>query len=140
MRPSLKIVLPVLAALAAGCAAPRPEAAARREAPAAKGAAIVFEKRSFKLVKTPDPELEAALEPMLTASFDAAVKDHSGDDPMEIGFAYSLAPKGAVYPFSEIEVSCIMQERYARRRGPELCGFFFADLAKRVEKAVAGRQ
>ncbi|MHB0995123.1 MAG: hypothetical protein ACYC2I_01995 [Elusimicrobiales bacterium] len=132
--------LPALALLAAGCAVPQPEAGARRENPAAKSAAVVFEKRSFKLLKTPDPELEAALEPMLTDSFDAAVKDHSGADPMEIGFTYSLAPKGAVYPFSEIEVSCIMQEKYARRRGPALCGFFFADLEKRVLKALAGRQ
>lgn len=140
MRRSLKLLLPALATLAAGCAAPQPEPGARREAPAGKSAAIVFEKRTFRLVKTPDPELEAALEPMLTASFDAAVKNLSGDDPLEIGFAYSLAPKGAVYPFSEIEVSCIMQERYARRRGPELCGFFFTDLGHRVEKAVAGKQ
>jgi hypothetical protein len=140
MKLSLKPALLAALALAAGCAVPQPEEAARPQAPAPKSAAIVFEKRTFKLVKTPDPELEAALEPMLTDSFDAAVKNHSGDNPLEIGFAYSLAPKGAVYPFSEIEVSCIMQEKYARRRGPELCGFFFSDLDKRILKAVAGKQ
>ena len=140
MSRALKFFLPALAALAAGCASPRYAPTGAAPAPATRSAAIVFEKRTFKLVKTPDPELEAALEPMLTDSFDAAVKNHSGDDPLEIGFAYSLAPKGAVYPFSEIEVSCIMQERYARRRGPELCGFFFTDLDKRILKAVAGKQ
>lgn len=140
MRRSLNFLLPALAVLAAGCAAPQPEGAAGRPAASTKSAAIVFEKRTFKLVRIPDPELEAALEGYLTASYDAAVKNHVGDDPLEIGFTYSLAPKGAVYPFSEIEVSCIMQERYARRRGPELCGFFFTDLDKRLQKAVAGRQ
>ncbi len=125
------------AALLAACGAPRP--AGETPVPA-RGAAVVFQKKVFKLVKTPDPELEASLEGLLSASYDVAVKNHSGDKPMEIGFTYSVSPRGAVYPFSEIEVSCIMQERYSRRYGPELCRDFFGEVGARVRRAVAGRQ
>jgi len=140
MKPSLSLLLPLAAALLAGCAAPEAPRGPQAQAPSGPGAAMVFEKRTFKLVRIPDPELEAALEGLLTDSYNAAVKDHAGDNPMDIGFTYSLAPKGAVYPFSEIEVSCILQEKYARRKGAELCGYFFTQLDGKIRKAVAGRQ
>ncbi len=127
-------------AVFSGCSTSRPAGQSEQPPPSGPGAAIVFEKRTFKLVKTPDPDLEAALEGLLSASYDKAVKNLVGDNPMEAGFTYSLAPKGAVYPFSEIEVSCILQEKYARKRGPELCGDFFTELDGRIKKAVAGRQ
>lgn len=120
------------------CAAPGP-AGRLQDKPSGPSAAIAFEKRTFRLVKTPDPDLEAALEGILSASYDTAVKKHAGDKPMEIGFTYSLAPKGAVYPFSEIEVSCIMQERYAGRSGPQICGDFFEELGLRIKSAVDGK-
>jgi len=133
--------LALAAELLAGCSAPNsPEKQRSQAAPSGPGAAVVFEKRTFKLVKVPDPELEAALEGILSDSYDAAVKDHAGDHPMDIGFTYSLAPKGAVYPFSEIEVSCILQDKYARRLGPGLCGFFFGTLDGKIKRAVAGKQ
>jgi hypothetical protein len=135
--PSSFLLLP-FAAVFCACSATAP-AQKKQEQPSGPGAAIVFEKRTFKLVKTPDPDLEAALEGLLSASYDTAVKNHVGDKPMEIGFTYSLAPKGAVYPFSEIEVSCIMQEKYARRSGPEICGDFFRELDVKIKKAVAGK-
>ena len=125
------------ASLLAACGAPRP--AGEKPAPA-RGAAVIFQKKVFKLVKTPDSELEASLEGLLSASYDVAVKNHSGDKPMEIGFTYSVSPRGAVYPFSEIEVSCIMQEKYSRRYGPELCRNFFSEVGARVRRAVSGRQ
>lgn len=131
------LLLPAL--FLAACAAPGPAGQQRPEEPAGPGAAITFEKRLFKLSKTPDPDLEAALEGFLSASYDAAVRNHAGDKPLEIGFTYSLAPRGAVYPFSEIEVSCILQEKYARRSGPELCGGFFRELDGRLKRAVGGK-
>ncbi|OGR79160.1 MAG: hypothetical protein A2X32_11620 [Elusimicrobia bacterium GWC2_64_44] len=133
-------LLALAAGLLAACSGARPGGDGKREPPAGPGAATVFEKRTFKLVRTPDPDLEAALEPLLTAAYDAAVKRHAEASFSEIGFTYSLAPKGAVYPFSEIEVSCIMQDKYAVRRGPELCGAFYEDLEARLKKALAGKQ
>ncbi|OGR45325.1 MAG: hypothetical protein A2X35_03515 [Elusimicrobia bacterium GWA2_61_42] len=120
-------------ALLCGCSGGRP-------GPASNGAAVVFQKKNFSLVKVPDPDLEAALEGLLSSSYAVAVKEHSGDTPMDIGFTYSLAPRGAVYPFSEIEVSCIIQEKYARRSGPVLCGDFFRELDLKIKRALADKQ
>lgn len=136
-----KLSLLCLAAALCACAAPGGPGRHAGAAPApSKSRAVVYQKQSFKLAKTPDPELEAALEGMLSASYDAAVKKLDGDRPTDIGFTYSLAPKGAVYPLSEIEVSCIMQEKYSHKLGPKLCGDFFGELGARVKRAVAGRQ
>lgn len=134
------VLASLAAALLAACSGPRPSGTAQPGQPSGPGAAVVFEKRAYKLVKTPDPELELALEGLLSGAYDAAVKKHSETSLADAGFTYSMAPKGAVYPFSEIEVSCIMREKYAARRGPELCGFFFTELDGRVKKALAGRQ
>ena len=138
IRYSIKFLpLCLAAALLVSCGAPKP---ARHTAAPARGAAVVYQKKVFTLVKTPDPELEASLEGLLSASYDVAVKNHSGDKPIEIGFTYSISPRGAVYPFSEVEVSCIMQEKYARRYGPELCRDFFGEVGARFRRAVAGKQ
>jgi hypothetical protein len=126
------LVLLLPAALLCACSG-------RRAGPVASGVAVVFQKQIFKLGRTPDPGLEADLEGLLSASHATAARNHSGDNPMRTGFTYSLSPRGAVYPFSEIEVSCIIQEKYARSTGPELCGDFFRELDVKIKRAVAGR-
>lgn len=130
--------LALAAAALCACAGPRP--GARPAAPQPKSPAVVFQKQTFKLLKTFDPDMEASLDGILSGGYDAAVKNHAGDKPMDIGFTYSMTPKGAVYPLSEIEVSCIMQERYAHKLGPELCSDLFREIGARAKKAVAGRQ
>ncbi|HBA61472.1 MAG TPA: hypothetical protein DCZ92_11790 [Elusimicrobia bacterium] len=126
------LCLALAAALLAACSGSRQPS----EKSAGPGAASVFEARTFKLSKTPDPDLEAALGDVLSGAYQAVVKDHYGDDPMKIGFTYSMTPRGAVYPFSEIEVACIMQDKYARSKGPGLCGGFFKEVDLRVKKAL----
>jgi hypothetical protein len=124
-------LLALAACLACACAGPRGSGG--------NGSAVVFQKQTFKLLKTPDPDFEAAIEGLLSSSYETAARNHSGDNPMEIGFTYSMSPKGAAYPFSEIEVSCIMQEKYSRGYGPELCGDFFREVAAKVKRAVAAK-
>jgi hypothetical protein len=132
-------LLPLAAALLAGCSGARRQGGGELSQPAGPGAATVFEKRTFKLVKTPDPDLEAALEGVLSSAYDVAVKAHAETSFSDIGFTYSLAPKGAVYPFSEIEVSCIMQSKYAARRGPSLCGAFYGALEGKLKKVLENK-
>ncbi len=129
----IALLLVLASAFLAACSGSRTAG----QKPAGPGAASVFETRTFKLSKTPDPDLEAALEEVLSGGYQAVVKDRYGDDPMKIGFTYSMTPRGAVYPFSEIEVACIMQEKYARSKGPGLCGDFFKQVDLRVKKALA---
>ncbi len=125
------------ALLAAGLAACGGSAA---QAPA-RGDAVAVRQHNFKLLKTPDPELELALEGILAGAYEAVLKSHSEFFGKGAGvFTYSVSPKGASYPFSEIEVSCLVQERYARGRGPELCGEFFDQLSRRLKTELAARE
>ena len=101
-------------------------------------AAVNFEKRTFKLVKKPEPDIAAALEGMLFASYNTAVKNYAGSGQMKIGFTYSLAPMGVVNPFSEIEVSCIMQKTYALSSGAKICGDFFRELNVKIKRDITG--
>ena len=96
-------------------------------APAPAGErAVVFQTRLYALSKTPDPDLETALPDIIAESHNYAFK--KADAPADAGFSYTLAPKGAVYPFSEMEVGCVIREKYASRYGTELCSAFFSDL------------
>ncbi|EFK95522.1 hypothetical protein LDC_2466 [sediment metagenome] len=78
--------------------------------------------RSYSLGKIPDQDREQAFQDLLSAAQAAAAKAHG--DASEIGFSYSLAPKGAVYPFSDLEVSCLIQKADASQ-GKRLCADFF---------------
>ncbi len=133
-------LLLALLPLFAACAVPsgRPSAVPAA-APSGPASADVVEKRVFQLSKTPDPDLEMALEGILSASHDDAMAALPAG-ARDIGFTYSLSPRGAIYPFSEVEVSCIVQRRYADRRGPELCAVFFGALDARLGKALAGKR
>ncbi|OGR68926.1 MAG: hypothetical protein A2179_03540 [Elusimicrobia bacterium GWC2_63_65] len=105
--------------------------------PAKDGAAVAMQRQSFKLLKTPDPEFEAELEGILSASYETVTKAHADGTGF---FAYSLSPKGAAYPLSEIEVSCLVQEGGPRLAGKRLCAEFFGELELRIGKALAARQ
>jgi len=84
--------------------------------------AVVQAGRTYALGKVPDQEREQAFQDLLTAAHAAALKKHDG--AAEVGFSYSLAPKGAVYPFSEVEVSCLIMKADSSS-GKKLCSDFF---------------
>ena len=101
-----------------GCAGPKGPGA-----PSPRQRAVVNSSRTYALGRVPDQEREQAFQDLLEAARAEAVKKHGGAS--EIGFAYSLSPKGAVYPFSEAEVSCLMQKADASQ-GEKLCSGFFS--------------
>jgi len=122
----------VLCAVISGCAGPAPKNTAA--ASPSRQQAVVHETRTYALGKSPDQGREQAFQELLDAAQEQAANDHTGDKPMEIGFSYSLTPKGAVYAFSEVEVSCLIQAPYAARHGKELCADFFNVIDSRIKK------
>lgn len=105
--------------------------------PAGDGEAVAMQRQVFKLLKVPDPEFETELGGLLSASYEAVTKAHSGETGF---FVYSMSPKGAVYPMSEIEVSCLVQKGGSRSAGKKLCAEFFGELGSRIDKALAARR
>ena len=119
------------ALLLAGCAGPGgPGPAAPRQQ------AVVHTARTYALGKIPDQDREQAFQDLLAAAHAAALKKRSGAS--EIGFSYSLAPKGAVYAFSEVEVSCLIMEADASW-GEQLCSDFFTGVDAGV-KNISGKK
>lgn len=95
--------------------------------------AVSHDARTYVLGKVPDQEREQAFQELLVAAHARAVKDHAGGDSGDAGFSYSLTPKGAVYPFSEVEVSCLVQASYSNRRGRKFCSDFFRIIETRLK-------
>ena len=93
--------------------------------------AVVHSGRTYALGRVPDQEREQAFQDLLEAARTEAVRKHG--DAQDIGFAYSLLPKGAVYPFSEVEVSCLMQKADASE-GEKLCSDFFTAVDAGLKK------
>ena len=109
-----------------GCAGPKGQGAS-----SPRQRAVVHSSRNYALGKVPDQEREQAFQDLLEAARADAVKKHG--DALEIGFSYSLSPKGAVYPFSEVEVSCLMQKADASQ-GEKLCSDFFSAVDAGLKK------
>ena len=97
----------------------------------ARERAVVFQTRSYQLSKIPDPDLETALPGIVGESHSYAFKKTAA--PAAAGLSYTLTPKGAVYPFSEVEVSCVIREKYASRYGAGFCSAFFSDLDRKIK-------
>ena len=113
-----------------GCAGPKGQGAS-----SPRQRAVVNSSRTYALGKVPDQEREQAFQDLLEASRAEAVRKHG--DALEIGFSYSLSPKGAVYPFSEVEVSCLMQKADASQ-GKKLCSDFFSAVDAGLKKIAVG--
>ena len=94
----------------------------RPGAPVSRQSAVVQAGRTYTLGKVPDQEREQAFQDLLEKAHAGALKNYDG--AAEIGFSYSLAPKGAVYTFSEVEVSCLIKKADASS-GKKLCADFF---------------
>jgi len=134
------LFLIALCAALAGCAAPAVQTTAPAAAPAARPSrqqAVAHQTRTYALGKIPDQDREQAFQNLLDSAQAQAAKKYSGDKPMEIGFSYSLTPKGAVYAFSEVEISCLVQATYAAGSGAELCDEFFRVIDSRIKKIAA---
>lgn len=133
------IFLIALCAVLAGCAAPAAQApkADAPSAPPSRQQAVAQRTKTYALGKTPDQDREQAFQDMLDSALLQAAKQHAGDKPMELGFSYSMTPRGAVYAFSEVEVSCLVQATHASGAGKELCTEFFRIVDLRIKK-IAG--
>lgn len=49
-------------------------------------------------------------------------------DYKEVGFTYMLSPAGSVNPLSEIDIKCMISERFSDDNGKEVCDKFFSNI------------
>jgi hypothetical protein len=95
-----------------------------------KNQAIAFATKKYFLGKTPDTDREMAFQEHVINSAEIAMKRANIIDRINVGFNYLISPKGAVYPFSEVEVTCLIQSKYLKKYGKLLCDDFFSNINK----------
>lgn len=50
------------------------------------------------------------------------------EDYSKVGFTYMLSPAGSVNPLSEINIKCMISERFSDDNGKEVCDKFFGNI------------
>ncbi len=98
--------------------------------------AIVQSTRIYELGRDPDQQREQAFQDLLAAAHAVALEKR-GASPAT-GSSYSLAPKGAVYPFSKVEVACLVQRADASK-AKALCREFFKAVDSGFEKVIVSK-
>lgn len=99
--------------------------------------AFTRDTRTYVLGREPDQDREQAFQDLLSKAHGDALKN-SGLAP-DVGFSYSLSPKGTVYPFSEVEVACLVQKQdYSR--GKALCRQFFRAVDAGLRRVTAPKE
>ncbi len=94
--------------------------------PAGPNSAVVVSSKKYSLGRALNPKKEQAFQDRVMISADSARKKITGSAGIpDIGFNYTITPKGVVYPFSEVEIECVVQSRYAGRYGADLCSAMF---------------
>lgn len=84
--------------------------------------ALVQSSRSYRLGREPDQERERSFQELLDSAHASALVSRAAFPGA--AFSYTVSPKGAVYPFSEVEVACLVKKaEYSRGRA--LCREFF---------------
>lgn len=123
----------VLIFMACGCAGVNTGGSGNGVLKPGPNMAVTVETRTYLLGRIPDQEMERAFHNYVMASAKLArkrvLRGKTG-----IGFNYTLTPKGAVYPFSDVEVACIVQSRYVRRYGRSLCSEMFMRIDRKFKK------
>jgi hypothetical protein len=98
--------------------------------------AMTHSMHTYTLGREPDQDREQAFQALLeTAHAAALVKRGASPDT---GLSYSLSPKGAVYPFSEVEIACLVQKADAGQ-GKALCKEFFKAVDEGFRKIIEPR-
>lgn len=98
--------------------------------------ALAQEVRTYALGREPDQEREQAFQDLLAAAHAEAMVRR--DASPETGLSYSLSPRGTVYPFSEVEVVCLVK-RADSSQGKALCGEFFKAVNAGLARVIAPR-
>ena len=131
MKAELTLLVPAfICCMACGCAGVPPVGRNDVLKPG-PNTAVIVETRTYLLGKTPDQEIERAFHNCAMDSARSARRRVLGEKK-GIGFNYTLTPKGAVAPFSDVAVACIVQSGHVQRYGRALCSGMFVLIDRKI--------
>lgn len=88
--------------------------------------------KKYSLSKKQNYELE---EKFKTAVENAYLETYSH---YNINFVYTISPEGTIYPFSDVDIRCIIQSPTTSQKVKDVCIHFFKILDSKVEKIKEG--
>ncbi|MEW6012876.1 MAG: hypothetical protein AB1602_05700 [Elusimicrobiota bacterium] len=84
--------------------------------------------RNYKLKKYQDYHFEERFKNAVENSYSKTA------DKYKSNFTYSIKTQGAVYPFSDVDIICITDNKISLSKAKDICEDFFANLDLEYEK------
>lgn len=81
----------------------------------------------YKLKKYQDYEFEEKFKSMVDRVYTETLSQY------DLNFTYSIEPEGAVYPFSEVSVSCITDKKISNLKKDKVCSDFLNSLDREYD-------
>ncbi len=95
--------------------------------------AVIAKLESYILDNPGDYNRIATFNEAILNAYKTTISDTSSA-AYKIGFVYKIIPKGAVNPFSEVDIACMVQKKYSKRRGAALCNKFFKNIEEEFKR------
>jgi hypothetical protein len=89
--------------------------------------AIVAKSENYILADPTDYNKIADFNEKILKAYKRTISPGSYGD-FQAGFVYKIVPKGIVNPFSEVQVECVVQNKYSGKYGEKLCNKFFKNI------------
>lgn len=95
--------------------------------------AVIAKLESYILDNPGDYNRIASFNETILKAYKTTISDTSSS-AYKTGFVYKIIPKGAVNPFSEVDIACMVQKKYSKRRGASLCNKFFKNIEEEFKR------
>lgn len=92
---------------------------------------LIYKSKEYFLTKTPNYFIEQDFNKIVEDSFLSVYNNM--DFEIKKSFSYLINPKGASYPFSRVEVNCLVREDLSSTTANELCKLFFDRIDRKYK-------
>jgi len=92
---------------------------------------VTFKSKEYFLSKTSNYAIEQDFQKIVEDSFSSVFTKLDFD--IKKSFSYIINPKGGIYPFSRVEVRCLVREDLSSKKANEICSSFFEFIDKKYD-------
>ena len=89
--------------------------------------AVVAKSENYILADPKDYNKIADFNEKILNAYKRTISNASSRD-FKTGFVYKIIPKGIINPYSEVQVMCLVQNKYSGKFGLKLCNKFFKNI------------
>lgn len=94
--------------------------------------AVIAKSENYILANPTDYNKIADFNEKILAAYKRTIANTASGD-FQAGFVYKIIPKGIVNPYSEVQVACLVQNKYSGKYGKKLCNKFFKSIEEEFQ-------